>query len=199
MEGWAIAIFCSGLMAGCVLTIALLLRKQGQRIDVLSQRVERLENAQRPSIVPPRPAVIESASTLIPSASIDPWPQTLRGQDPPLIAPPIPGLTPEEETASRLKLPLVRGEEDTIPPALRVSTALPRAPSRLASKLPPPPLESASPGSGPEPLGTRFMERPVTPEWAFKTASDSGFAAQAAVREERLAAEPQPPTTLDED
>ncbi len=87
-----------GFLAGLTLGVGLLLRSYGRALRALSERVERLETEARPSIHPMAEPPAEMIPTTIQSAPLDPWPQTLRGHDPPLVAPPIPGLTPEEES-----------------------------------------------------------------------------------------------------
>jgi len=183
-----------GFLAGLTLGVGLLLRSFGRALRVLSERVERLETEARPSIHPLAEPPAEMIPTTVQGAPLDPWPQTLRGHDPPLVAPPIPGLTPEEESRAELaKRDYVRGAEDTLPPALRVTQEVLRSPKPL-----PPSAET----SLPDLEGTRFFPRPVqvsparepprhqAPQWAWRTASDHGV-----VGVPRAPAEPVPPVT----
>lgn len=185
-----------GFLAGLTLGVGLLLRSYGRALRALSERVERLETEARPSIHPMAEPPAEMIPTTIQSAPLDPWPQTLRGHDPPLVAPPIPGLTPEEESRAELaKRGSVRDAEDTLPPALRVTQDV----LRPAKPLAPP---SSAETLLPDLEGTRFFPRPAqlspareppphqVPQWAWRTASDHGV-----VGVPRAPAEPVPPVT----
>lgn len=174
-----------GFLAGLALGLGLLLRRYGRALRALNERVERLESEARPSIHPLVQPPAEMIPTDIQGGPLDPWPQTLRGHDPPLVAPPIPGLTPEEESRTELaKRDAVREAEDTLPPALRVTQDVLRVPKPAAR-------DQTPDSSLPDLEGTRFFPRPVpvspareppqhqAPQWAWRTASDNRLAAIA--------------------
>lgn len=189
-----------GFLAGLSLGLGLLLRRSSRALRALNERVERLESEARPSIHPMAEHPAEMIPTDIQGGPLDPWPQTLRGHDPPLVAPPIPGLTPEEESRAELdKREAVREAEDTLPPALRVTQDVLRIPK-------PAPSDSAPEGSLPDLEGTRFFVRPVpvsparepprhqAPQWAWRTASDHRLAAVA-----RAPAPPESSSSADDE
>ncbi|MFO0724202.1 MAG: hypothetical protein U1E65_10495 [Myxococcota bacterium] len=160
---WAVIFLLSGIFVGGVAAFVYLQRAYLEEFRSMAERLDRFERSMRPSIAPvrtekvmadakmpdtrtdarsPEPRVDTAPDDQGRSTPVDPWPQTLRGRDPPLIAPPIPGLTPAEGSADSLEArPLHDGSAETLPPVLQpASVAVMPAPMPVA-----PPLVAAAP------------------------------------------------------